>query len=124
MHNVEPTRLSSLLVNEVQIKATAGGLEVHVEGVLRSGDLLGPPGTVYFNWDRFPPEVMELVRQLIDKVEEHVAQSLGGTPKLVAADKETAREEDGQLLPTLDELSEEDPEIPDLASFTKDLSQL
>ena len=124
MHNVEPTRLSSLLVNEVQIKATAGGLEVHTEGVIRSGDLLGPPGTVYFNWDRFPPEVMELARQLIDKVEEHVANSLSGTsgsPKLPATPKEVRED---QLLPTLDELSEEDDGLPDLASFTKDLGQL
>lgn len=123
MHNVEPTRLSSLLVNEVQIKATAGGLEVHTEGVLRSGDLLGPPGTVYFNWDRFPPEVMELARQLVDKVEEHVANSLGGMPRRPAVAEETERKEE-QLLPTLDELSEEDDGLPDLASFTKDLGQL
>lgn len=123
MHNVEPTRLSSLLVNEVQIKATAGGLEVHVEGVLRSGDLLGPPGTVYFNWDRFPPEVVELARQLVDKVEEHVAHSLGGVAKPLATAKEPARKE-GELLPTLDGLSEEDDGLPDLASFTEDLDQL
>lgn len=124
MHSVECTRLTSLLINEVQIKASPAGIELHADGVYKSDDLLGPPGSHWFSYPSFPADIVEKARELVHLMEEYVASTLGAQPRKQEPKEEpqgTVAVPGGSLAPDLD--LEEDSELPDLNSFVKDMNQ-
>lgn len=69
-------RLRQVSLTDLTVRVAREGVLVEAKGLVKGDDLLTPQGMVYFEWKNWSPEVTETARELLLKMEKHVAVTL------------------------------------------------